>query len=279
MLDWVQHLLLLCTNKKYGMSFIEIYIQAFFVIIILMSIIWVISVFLKNASIVDSFWGFGFVVVGFFYFIKSSEYFEPRKIIVLVLLIIWGLRLSFYIGWRNFGKGEDYRYKKFRKDYGEHRYWWISFFQVFVLQGFLLWLISAPLLAVQYSNLNPKLYFIDLVALMFWLIGFVFEAGGDFQMLRFKANPENKGKILNKGFWKYTRHPNYFGDASVWWGFGLFSIAAGSYLPFLSSLLMTLLLLKVSGVALLEKSLKENKPLYKEYIEKTSSFLPWFQKK
>jgi steroid 5-alpha reductase family enzyme len=106
-----------------------------------------------------------------------------------------------------------------------------------------------------------------------------FEAGGDFQLARFRSDPGNKGKVLNTGFWRYTRHPNYFGDSAVWWGFGLFCISAGSYLPVLGSILMTALIIKVSGVALLEKSLKDKKPEYKEYIEKTSAFLPWFPKK
>lgn len=260
------------------MSFLEIYMLSFLVIMILMTILWIVSVLIKNASIVDPFWGFGFVLAGVFYFI-ATEGIEIRKIILLILLILWGLRLSIYLGWRNIGKGEDSRYKQFRKDFGEHRYWWISFFQVFLLQGVLLWLISAPLLAVQYYGINSPLNFVDFIALLVWVIGFVFEAGGDFQMSRFKANSENKGKVLNTGFWKYTRHPNYFGDATVWWAFGLFSVASGSYLPLLSSLLMTVLLLKISGVSLLERSLKETKPQYTEYIRKTSSFLPWFPKK
>lgn len=244
---------------------------------IMMTMLWIVSVFIKNASIVDPFWGFGFVILGIFYFISTNGL-EKRKIVLLILLIIWGMRLSMYLAWRNFGKGEDYRYQNFRKEYGEHRYWWFSFFQVFLLQGILLWLISAPLLAAQYYHTSLELNIFDFIALIIWIIGFMFEAGGDFQMAKFKLNPKNKGLVMNKGFWKYTRHPNYFGDAFVWWSFGLFALAAGSYLSLLSSLLMTLLLLKVSGVSLLERSLKETKPQYKEYIEKTSAFIPWFPK-
>lgn len=278
MREWEQPLLLLCINKLYSMSFFEIYIQAFLVIMILMTTLWIISVFIKNASIVDPFWGIGFVLAGAFYFI-SSYGLDIRKTIILILVTVWGLRLSVYLGWRNFGKGEDYRYKQFRKDYGEHRYWWFSFFQVFLLQGILLWLISAPLLAAQYYHESLSLNIIDIIALIIWIVGFTFEAGGDYQMTKFKANPANKGKVMDKGFWKFTRHPNYFGDAMVWWAFGLFSVAAGSYLPLFSSLLMTLLLLKVSGVSLLEKTLQETKPQYTEYTEKTNAFLPWFPKK
>jgi steroid 5-alpha reductase family enzyme len=142
-----------------------------------------------------------------------------------------------------------------------------------------MWLISAPLLGAQYYAQNNSLTILDLSGIIFWIIGFSFETGGDFQLASFKADPSNKGKVLDKGFWRYTRHPNYFGDSSVWWGYGLICIASDSYLPVLGSLLMTALIIKVSGVTLLEKSLKEQKPQYKEYIEKTSAFIPWFPKK
>jgi steroid 5-alpha reductase family enzyme len=117
------------------------------------------------------------------------------------------------------------------------------------------------------------------IGMAIWLIGFIFEAGGDYQLAVFKADPSNRGKVLDKGFWHYTRHPNYFGDSAVWWGYGFICMAAGSYWPIIGSLVMTLLIIKVSGVALLEKSLAQHKPQYREYIEKTSSFIPWFPKK
>jgi steroid 5-alpha reductase family enzyme len=244
----------------------------------MMTTLWVISVLIKNVSIVDLFWGFGFVVSAIFFYLKTDGY-ETRKILLLVLVAIWGLRLSIYLAWRNIGKGEDFRYAQFRKNYGEHRYWWISFFQTFLLQGILMWLISAPLLGAMYYSINNSLEILDFLGVTFWIIGISFEAGGDFQLARFKSNPDNRGKVLNMGFWRYTRHPNYFGDSSVWWGYGLFCLAAGSYIPVLGSILMTALIIKVSGVALLEKSLKDTKPQYKEYIEKTNSFIPWFPKK
>ena len=260
------------------MSYSEVYFSGLMIIVIAMTLLWLVSVFLKNASIVDPFWGLGFVIAGVFYF-YITEGLEIRKLIVLTLLIIWGLRLSIYLGWRNLGKGEDFRYQQFRKDYGEKRYWWISYFQVFLLQGVLLWLISAPLLSALFYSGGSDLNIFDYAAIIIWIIGFSFEAGGDFQLARFKLDPKNKGKVLNTGFWKYTRHPNYFGDAAVWWAYGLFSLAAGSYWPLLSSLLMTLLIVKVSGVSLLEKTLKNTKPQYKDYVEKTPAFFPWFPKK
>ena len=247
-------------------------------IMIMMSLLWVISVILKNVSIVDLFWGFGFVITNIFYFI-STEGFLSRKIILLILVSVWGLRLSGYLAWRNLGKGEDYRYQQFRSKYGEKRYWWISFFQTFLLQGILMWLISAPLLGAQYYGQDRNLGILDYSGIILWIIGFIFEAGGDYQLAAFKADLSNKGKVLTSGLWRYTRHPNYFGDSSVWWGYGLISISAGSFLSVLGSLLMTALIIKVSGVTLLEKNLKEKKPEYREYIEKTSTFIPWFPKK
>ena len=243
-----------------------------------MTILWCISIIIKNVSIVDLFWGLGFVVSSGFYFLKTQGY-ETRKIIIVLLMAIWGLRLSIYLAWRNIGKGEDFRYKQFRKNYGEKRYWWISFFQTFLLQGILMWLISAPLLGTQYYLQKNSLGILDFIGITLWTVGFIFETAGDLQLSHFKADRGNKGKVMDKGLWRYTRHPNYFGDSAVWWGYGFLCLASGSWLPVLGSILMTALIIKVSGVALLEKSLKEKRPQYREYIEKTSAFLPWFPKK
>lgn len=261
-------------NKK----MLKLFLEASLLIISLLTLLWVWSVIIKNASIVDLFWGAGFVIANAYYFFAPGEYFT-RQIILFVLVTIWGLRLSIYLSFRNIGKGEDYRYQEFRKKYGHERYWWFSYFQVFLLQGVLLMLISLPLLGSQYNTENNNINFLDYLAIAVWVIGFLFEAGGDFQLTKFKKNPANKGKVLDTGFWKYTRHPNYFGDAFVWWAYALFAIAAGSYWTIIGSVIMTLLLIKVSGVALLEKKLKSAKPEYKEYIRKTNSFIPWFPKK
>jgi len=259
------------------MSFLNIYLLGLGFIIAFMSLLWVVSVVKKNASIVDPFWGFGFVLLAWLYYFQS-EGLEERKLIITILVTIWGLRLSIFLGKRNWGKAEDFRYQQFRKDYGEHRYWWVSFFQVFLLQGVLLWLISAPILGAQ-NGANQALGIIDYTAILIWIFGFSFEVGGDYQLSKFKANPQNKGKVLDSGFWKYTRHPNYFGDGFQWIAFALFSIANSCYLPLLSALLMNFLLLKISGVALLEKTLSKTKPQYAEYVRKTPAFFPWFPKK
>lgn len=253
------------------------YLSAFLVIMSLMTTLWLVSVWLKNASIVDPFWSVGFMMACVYYYIQADGY-APRQTIVLGLTLVWGLRLFGYLFWRNWGKGEDFRYQEFRRRYGAERYWWVSFFQVFLLQGVLAWLISAPLWGAQVNNTNGLNLF-DYLGIGVWIVGFVFEAGGDWQLAQFKKKPDSKGKLLTTGLWRYTRHPNYFGDAAVWWGFGLLSIAGGSYLPVLGSILMTLLIIKVSGVAMLEKSLAKTKPGYEEYIRRTSAFIPWPPKK
>jgi steroid 5-alpha reductase family enzyme len=257
---------------------LALFLQASLIILSLVTVLWLWSVIIKNVSIVDLFWGFGFVVVNAFYIFKSGEL-SARKILMLVLVTVWGLRLSIYLAWRNIGKGEDFRYREFRRKYGPERYWWFSFFQTFLLQGALIMIVSLPLLGVNVNTRSNALNVLDYIGILVWLIGFTFEAGGDFQLSRFKQNSKNKGKVLNTGFWKYTRHPNYFGDSAVWWAYAIFSIAAGSYWQVIGSVIMTLLIIKVSGVALLEKTLNNTKPEYREYIQKTSAFIPWFYKK
>lgn len=255
-----------------------LFLQAALIILVLVTLLWIWSIIIKNVSIVDIFWGFGFVVVNTFYVFMSGEL-NTRKILILTLVGIWGLRLAIYLAWRNIGKGEDFRYKEFRRNYGPKRYWWFSFFQAFLLQGVLIMIVSLPLLGINSSSSSGDLNLLDYFGIVVWLIGFTFEAGGDFQLARFKRNFANKGKVLNTGFWKYTRHPNYFGDSAVWWAYAIFSIAAGSYWQIIGAVVMTLLIIKISGVALLEKTLNNTKPEYREYIRKTSSFFPWFPKK
>ena len=255
-----------------------LFLQAALIILVLVTLLWIWSVIIKNVSIVDIFWGFGFVVVNTFYVFMSGDL-NARKILILTLVGFWGLRLAIYLAWRNIGKGEDFRYKEFRRNYGPKRYWWFSYFQTFLLQGVLIMIVSLPLLGINSSASSGDLNLLDYFGIIVWLIGFTFEAGGDFQLARFKRDFANKGKVLNTGFWKYTRHPNYFGDAAVWWAYAIFSIAAGSYWQLIGAIVMTLLIIKISGVALLEKTLNNTKPQYREYIQKTSSFFPWFPKK
>jgi steroid 5-alpha reductase family enzyme len=255
----------------------EVYAWGFVWIGVLMTLLWLVSIPLRNVSIVDIFWGLGFVLVNAWYFAQGLGN-PSRKLLLLVLVTIWGLRLSGYLAWRNIGKGEDFRYQQFRQSYGPRRYWWYSYFQVFLLQGALMGVIALPLAMGQAMD-GDGLHGWDYLGTAIWLIGIIFEAGGDWQLARFKANPANKGKVLDTGLWRYTRHPNYFGDAAVWWGYGLISVAAGAWWGIIGSLIMTGLIIKVSGVALLERSLKEEKPEYAQYIKRTSAFFPWFPRK
>jgi steroid 5-alpha reductase family enzyme len=260
------------------MGFLSVYLFAGLVVLGLMILLWLLSLALKNSSIVDIFWGTGFVIVAWADFFLTPDGVFLRKLLLCTLVTIWGLRLSTHLLIRNGGKPEDFRYQAWRKEAG-HSWWWRSFFRVFLLQGLLMWLISAPLLAAQVSPQPARLIWLDFLAIPLWLYGFFFEALGDWQLTHFKANPANKGKLLSSGVWRYTRHPNYFGDATQWWAYFLIALAAGAWWTVFSPVMMTVLLLRVSGVTLLEKTLKTQKPGYKEYVESTSEFIPWFPRK
>jgi steroid 5-alpha reductase family enzyme len=258
------------------MSFFPVYLILGLLILALMTVMWLVSLPLKNSSIVDIFWGTGFVITAWAAFFITPDGPTIPKLLICTLVTIWGLRLSVHIFIRNHGKPEDFRYQKWRQEAGKS--WWLrSYFRVFLLQGVLMWIISAPLLAAQIA---PRpLFWLDFAAFAVWLIGFFFEAAGDWQLARFKANPENKGRVLNTGVWQYTRHPNYFGDAAQWWGYYLIAAASGGWWTIFSPILMTLFLMRVSGVTLLEKTLRNEKPGYQEYIKTTSEFIPWFPRK
>ncbi len=245
----------------------------------LMTILWVVSLLMKNAGIVDIFWGLGFVLVNWVAFFLTSDITLPRHWLLNIIVTIWGLRLFLHIFLRNKGKPEDFRYADFRKKYGK-KFWWFSYLQTFMLQGVLMLLISTPLIIIQYSNQPSKLGFLEYLGLVIWVIGFFFEAVGDYQLTRFIKNPQNKGKLLDSGVWKYTRHPNYFGDSAQWWGYFLIACAVPfGFLTVFSPIIMTFFLIKVSGVAMLERSMADRKPGYKEYMRTTNAFIPWFPKK
>jgi steroid 5-alpha reductase family enzyme len=260
------------------MTFFEIYLVAGVSILAFTTALWLVSLHVKNSSIIDPFWGILFLIAAIVYFVLAKNGSQDRKTLLLVLVMVWSLRLSVYLVWRNWRKGEDFRYRKWREEHGD-RWWWRSFFQVFLLQGLLAWIISVPLLAAMAGEAPAHLTVLDGLAVAVWLFGFFFEAVGDFQLARFRADPANKGQVLNTGVWRYTRHPNYFGDAAQWWGFYLIALTAGGFWTIYAPLIMTGLLLRVSGVALLEKTLTETKPQYQKYVATTSAFFPWFPKK
>jgi steroid 5-alpha reductase family enzyme len=233
-----------------------------------MIVLWFVSLRLMDSSIVDLFWGAGFVVIAWTSLGAAST--SDRSLLISGLTTLWGLRLAIYLTWRNHGRGEDPRYVAMRARHGA-AWWWRSFFIVFVFQGALMWVISLP---VQLAIGAPgPIGLLELAATLLVLTGVAFESIGDLQLARFKANPANKGTIMNRGLWRYTRHPNYFGDAVVWWGFGLFGLAAGAWWTLIGPALMTFLLVRVSGVSMLEGMMKD-RPGYAEYVRSTSAFLP-----
>ncbi len=238
----------------------------------LMLTTWLVSLVLKNASIVDIVWGLGFVLVAWAVRL-TADGLDARQNLLVILPTIWGLRLSGYLAWRNHGKGEDYRYKAMRKHWGP-RFGLISLITVFALQGAIMFVVSLPVQLGQ-QRTTPELGWLAWAGVAVWAIGLFFEAVGDAQLARFKADPANAGKVMDKGLWRYTRHPNYFGDACVWWGIAIVAaeVPVGRW-GLIGALVMTVFLRRVSGVTLLEKSLVKRREGYTEYVARTSAFLP-----
>jgi steroid 5-alpha reductase family enzyme len=244
-------------------------------ILTVLTFVWVLSLKLQDASVADVCWGLGFVLLAWMYCLLTPAW-TARSWLVAVLVTLWGVRLSLHIYRRNRGKGEDPRYRAMRVSHG-HAFWWRSLFTVFWLQGALLWFVALPVFAAVRAAEPAALTFVDGFGVILFAVGFGFEVVGDRQLRRFRADPSNRGRVLDRGLWRYTRHPNYFGDATLWWG--LYAIAAatpGGWLTVLSPVLMTYLLLQVSGVALLERSLTSSRPGYRAYIAHTPAFFPWF---
>jgi steroid 5-alpha reductase family enzyme len=242
------------------------------IVIGIMTILWVAGTLRKDVSLVDPFWGFGFVIVVWLTVLRLDQP-SARVLLLAVLTTLWGLRLSLFLLWRNRGHGEDKRYAAMRSGHGR-RFWWVSFFTVFLLQALILWFVALPIQAAGIRNLASPIGLIDILGSILWTIGFVFETMGDAQLARFKSNPENAGKVLDSGLWGWTRHPNYFGDFCVWWGLYLIATAGGAGWTILSPLAMSFLLMKVSGVTLLEKTIVHRRPDYVDYIARTSAFFP-----
>ncbi len=238
-------------------------------------IVYVIAQFIKDNSIVDIAWGIGFIIAASISFFES-QVFLTQNILVNSLVVIWGLRLAIYILTRHSGKGEDYRYKEMREGWGKNALL-MGLLKVFFPQAVVMFIIAFPVMIV---NIFPHdgWQITDSMGAIIWVKGFFFEVVGDAQMASFKKNPANKGKVMRTGLWKYTRHPNYFGEATMWWGIFLIAIPSGYwYISLLSPVLITLLIIKVTGVELLEKKYKDNAE-YQEYVRTTNSFIPWFPK-
>lgn len=231
----------------------------------------VVSLLFKRNDVADVAWGLGFVLMAWTSFFLSSGL-DIRGLLVCVLVSIWGLRLALHIYNRNKGKAEDYRYLAWRREWGNWFYL-RSYLQVYLLQGFFLFLIVLPVLLINAST-GPVLSALDAVGVAVWLVGFYFESVGDAQLARFIKNPENKGKLMQSGLWAYTRHPNYFGEATQWWGIWLIALSVpNGWMGVIGPITITFLLLKVSGIPLLEKKMAEN-PAFAEYKRRVSIFLP-----
>lgn len=239
---------------------------------------WLLSLVRRDVSHVDVQWGLGFVLVAALGALFGAGA-PQRRWLVLTLVAVWGARLALHIHARNHGKPEDYRYAAMRERHGE-RFPRVSLATVFLLQGALLLWIALPLAAAQSAPSPAALGPLDLAGALVWLVGFLFEAVGDLQLARFRADPANRGRVMDRGLWRYTRHPNYFGDATLWWGLWLIACATPDGVWTIGSpLVMTLLLLRVSGVALLERGLVETKPGYRDYVARTNAFVPWFPRR
>jgi steroid 5-alpha reductase family enzyme len=260
------------------METITVMMMNFLAVLAMMLIGWLVSLIYRNVTIVDSLWGLGFVIIAWLTFSMAGGYLG-RKLLIVLLVTLWGVRLVLHLSWRNWGHGEDPRYANWRRKSGDG-FWLVSLFKVFILQAVFLWVIS---LALQWGQLSAQpsgLIWLDYVGLGIWLVGFFFEAVGDFQLALFKAGTDQKGRVMDQGLWAYSRHPNYFGESLIWWGIFVIALATRSgWWTILSPVIITTVLLKMTGVSLMEKAIVHTRPGYRDYIRRTNAFFPWFPKK
>jgi steroid 5-alpha reductase family enzyme len=249
---------------------LHVYLAALGVLLGAAFLAWLASVALRNVNVVDSLWGVMLAASAVCYALLLPTT-GARSILALVLVAVWAARLCVYITWRNWGEPEDHRYRAIRRN--NEPFAWKSLYVVFGLQAVLAWVISLSLHAAIAGTV--PLGALDYVGVLLWLIGFSFESVADVQLARFKASSANAGRVLDRGLWRYTRHPNYFGEFCIWWGFYCFAVAAGGWWALVSPLLMSVLLLRVSGVTLLEQTIRERRPAYADYVRRTSAFFPW----
>ena len=252
------------------------YLETCILLLIFFCSIFVVGQIIKDNSVVDIGWGLGFVVSAIYNFVRNTES-GLKGFVITFCIVIWGARLTYHIAKRNIGKSEDYRYVNMRKSWGNKWVLLKAFANVYLLQMLIMYIVNLP---VIYGNITiQKLYWYNWLGIILWGVGFFFESYGDYQLKQFKKNPLNKDKIMDKGLWSLTRHPNYFGDSAMWFGIFLIAISGiDSLWIIVGPTLMTFFLVAVSGVRLLEKKYKGNKE-FEEYKIKTSVFIPWFPKK
>ena len=250
----------------------------FAAVISFLTILWLISLIVKDASIIDIFWGPSFIVLGSSLIIFMDKLYSERALMILFLVILWGMRLAIHLGIRNIGHGEDFRYVEWRKEGGSN-YWWFSFFRVFTLQGALATLVGVSIY-FGYLNDNPLSYIEVFFGSTLFFIGIAWESISDIQLKKFRKNPKNKGKICKVGLWKYSRHPNYFGDLVVWFSIFTFSLSSNNILIILGSLLspliMGMIFYYITG-PILDQAMIKSRPKYKEYMKQSNSLFPKFK--
>jgi len=253
----------------------NVFLLAASVLFVFMTMLFVLAMYLKDNSIVDIAYGLAFVLICWAAFLGYGGG-HPRQLLVLALVSLWGVRLAVHILLRKVGEGEDFRYRQWREEWGG-TFVWRSFLQIFMLQGAVIFVVALPILLVI-KNPGTSLGLIDVLGSLLWLFGFIFEAVGDWQLLQFKKNPENHGHIIQSGLWSLTRHPNYFGEATLWWGLFLIALQVPyGALAIISPVLIDFLLLKVSGLPMLEAKYLGNTE-FEAYKQRTNTFFPWFPK-
>lgn len=254
-------------------GYVDVFAATALAVLALMVGTWLVSLVKRDASIVDLVWGAGFVLVAWVTFVVADGT-TARRVLLTAMVTIWGLRLAGYLTWRNWGEDEDPRYRAMRRHWGD-RFWWVSLGTVFLLQGVIMWVVSLPVQIGQVPDQPDSLGVVEVVGVVVWAVGLFFEAVGDWQLARFKARPENRGQVMDRGLWRYTRHPNYFGDFCVWWGVWVVATATGVGLyGIVGPIVMTVFLMRVSGVTLLEKSIGTRRPGYEAYVRRTNAFFP-----
>lgn len=252
---------------------LPVYLESLLVMMSLGLLTWLASLVIKDVSTVDSLWSLMFLAAGIYVFSANSA---PSLLnwLILVLLAVWALRLSIFLTVRNWGEPEDRRYQQIRAN-NSPNFEIKSLFIVFWLQAIIAWVVFSGLLPGLYEA--KALHWLDMVAIVLWLIGFLFETLADWQLYHFRKTAK-PGEVLSTGLWRYTRHPNYFGESLIWWAFFLMTVTQGYWWVIAAPIVMTLLLLKVSGVGLMEQGITSRRPAYQDYIDRTNAFIPWFPK-
>jgi len=235
--------------------------------------VWLLSLRLWDASIIDIFWGIGFLLIAALC-LAAGDGAPGRRVVLATMAGLWGLRLAVHIGRRNHGRDEDFRYAQLR-DRDGNRFWLTSLYRIYLVQAVLMWLVALPLQVGSAHGSGRGLGLLDWAGVVVWAIGFGIEAVGDLQLTRFKADPANYRRVMDRGLWRYTRHPNYFGDVVAWWGIGIVALSAGgAWWALIGPVLNTLILARGTGKPLLEKTIGDRRPGYADYVRRTSGFIP-----